>query len=266
MDQLRKAWGWLQRQHFWVLTVIAILVALGLLVARWRARCWTEYTDEQEQDRIRIQQRRHGEVASRSTPTIKCRPPKPKKSPSNRRASSPSGSSSTIGKRPSVLKWPSNLSEEFRDHIEKLNFGDDIPREFAAALQQLHPRSFSGAAEDRRRARRAGHRTRRYGWRWAAAAAAAASTFRAFCRAGSNSRPWRPEGRRRPGVRRARFPRDLGRSANDPRRARPRDRRPRRNASGRRKKMCGSTKRCSRSSPTRTKRPAPIGFPTRRFA
>ena len=30
MDQLRKAWGWLQRQHFWVLIVVAILVALGL--------------------------------------------------------------------------------------------------------------------------------------------------------------------------------------------------------------------------------------------
>ena len=26
-----------------------------------------------------------------------------------------------------VLKWPSNLSDEFREHIEKLNFGDDIP-------------------------------------------------------------------------------------------------------------------------------------------
>ena len=31
MDQLRKAWEWFQRQHFWVLIVVAILVALGCM-------------------------------------------------------------------------------------------------------------------------------------------------------------------------------------------------------------------------------------------
>ena len=29
MDQLRKIVGWLKRQHFWVLSVVVALIALG---------------------------------------------------------------------------------------------------------------------------------------------------------------------------------------------------------------------------------------------
>ena len=125
MDQLRKVWAWLERQHFWVLTAVAVLVALGCW---WHGTValWTEYqsnrsTIEQQFSAAQSVQNKpfhaNEDVQAAQTAQIAAE----KKSVIalwwelyNRQTET-------------VLKWPSNLSDRFRDTVSKLQFGDDIP-------------------------------------------------------------------------------------------------------------------------------------------
>ncbi len=130
MDQLRKAWTWLQRHHFWVLTVLAIVIALGCW---WRGAnaLWTEY----KQNRSKID----SEFASADT--VKSKPFHANKSVQEAQAQEIAAQQQTVSalwkqlyqrQTDSVLKWPSNLSEEFRNAINKLKFGDTIRRDLRA--------------------------------------------------------------------------------------------------------------------------------------
>jgi hypothetical protein len=130
MDQLRKAWGWLQRQHFWVLTAIAVLVALGCW---WRGAnaLWAEY----QANKSKI------ESEFTSAGTVKSKPFHANdkvQSAQNEEIAKQQETVFALWKQlydrqtASVLKWPSNLSDEFREHIAKLNFGDDFPRNLRA--------------------------------------------------------------------------------------------------------------------------------------
>jgi hypothetical protein len=125
MDQLRKAWGWLQRQHFWVLTLLALLVALGCW---WRggSTLWADY--KTNRGRIDEQFNKANSVKTK---------------PFHANENVQSGQNEQIAQQQetvfalwkqlyerqtaSVLKWPSNLSRGFREHITKLTFGADIP-------------------------------------------------------------------------------------------------------------------------------------------
>jgi hypothetical protein len=130
MDQLRKAWGWLQRQHFWVLSVIALLVALGV----W----WTggaALSTETKANRGVI------DSGFSSAGTVRSKP-----FHANERVQSAQSEQITEQQKlvselwkelygrqtASVLKWPGNLSEEFREHISRLTFGEEIARNLRA--------------------------------------------------------------------------------------------------------------------------------------
>jgi hypothetical protein len=126
MDQLRKAWIWLQRQHFWVLIVVATLVALG---------CWIRGTSVLKAEYTANKSKIDTEFASiekqRSTPFH----------PNEKIIEQQKAEVVTQGagvkkvwqqlyerQRANVLKWPDVLSEDFRKDIERLKFGQDIPR------------------------------------------------------------------------------------------------------------------------------------------
>jgi hypothetical protein len=126
MDQLRKAWGWLQRQHFWVLTIVAIAVALGCW---WRGAntLWAEYDTN----------RRKIEAEFAAAETVRSKPFHANdsvKAAQNEQIAEQQKSVSALWKQlyerqtASVLKWPSNLSPEFHNHIETLTFGAEIPK------------------------------------------------------------------------------------------------------------------------------------------
>src|SRR3972149_6109708 len=125
MDQLRKAWGWLQRHHFWVLTVVAVVVALGCW---WRGAnaLWTEY----EANRDKINQEFSAAQAVKSKPF---HANEKVQAGQNEQIAAQQASVGALWKQlyerqtASVLKWPSNLSQGFRKYVAKLNFGDTIP-------------------------------------------------------------------------------------------------------------------------------------------
>jgi hypothetical protein len=125
MDQLRKAWAWLQQQHFWVLIVVVILFAL-FFWDRGTGALHTDYTankgtienefkniDSQRKESFHpnkdIIERQHAENTKQG------------------------GKVNLIWKklyerqRAKVLTWPDVLSDRFRTDIEKLKFGQDIP-------------------------------------------------------------------------------------------------------------------------------------------
>ena len=125
MDQLRNAWGWLQRQHFWVLTVVAIAVALGCW---WRGA--SALLAEYKANRSKI------EAEFTAADSVKNKPFHANDKVQSAQNEQIAEQQKTVGamwkqlydrQTAAVLKWPSNLSEEFRNYIEKLTFGDDIP-------------------------------------------------------------------------------------------------------------------------------------------
>jgi hypothetical protein len=130
MDQLRKAWGWLQRQHFWVLTAVAVLVALGCW---WRGAnaLLAEYTKNRgaiesqftEAENVRKKEYHpNADIQAKQTEEI-----------ANQQKSVRELWEQLYARQTAaVLKWPGNLSEEFRKYIEKLTFGDEIRRDLRA--------------------------------------------------------------------------------------------------------------------------------------
>lgn len=124
MDQLRKAGDWLLRHHFWVLTILAILVAVGCW---WRGAnaLWAEY----QTNKTKI------EAEFNNANTVKEKPfhaNEQVQADQNKQIAKQQESVNALWKElyerqtAAVLKWPANLSEEFRDNISKLNFGADI--------------------------------------------------------------------------------------------------------------------------------------------
>ncbi len=152
MDQLRVAWGWLQRQHFWVLTVVAVLVALG---------CWWRGANallaEYKSNRSKIE----SEFAAASS--VHSKPFHANESIQQAQNEEIANQQKSVRQlweqlyarqTAAVLKWPSNLSEEFRNYIAKLKFGDNIPpnlrRHYNNYIQNHFPElpKIVGALED----------------------------------------------------------------------------------------------------------------------
>ncbi|HEY2415501.1 MAG TPA: hypothetical protein VGI40_24880 [Pirellulaceae bacterium] len=125
MDQLRKAWEWFERQHFWVLIVVVTLVALG---------CWwhgaTALSKQFTANKQIIDQEFSsikGEIGKSFHANEKL------KDQQTAEIKKQSDSVAEIWKRlydrqrASVLKWPDVLSDRFRTDIERLKFGQEIP-------------------------------------------------------------------------------------------------------------------------------------------
>lgn len=124
MEQLRKLLTWLKQHHFWVLSVVVVLVALG---------CW--YTSS---GALGKQFKEHqGEIQKWFTTEkqIRSEPFHPNDGISEKQLEENKKLLDAVAavwqklyerQRANALKWPPELSQEFRDTVEKLKFGDDI--------------------------------------------------------------------------------------------------------------------------------------------
>jgi hypothetical protein len=130
MDQLRKAWGWLQRHHFWVLILVVVFVALG---------CWwsgaSALLAEYKSNRSTI------EAQFTAAGTVQSKPFHPNQAVQDGQAEQNTIQQQSVAalwkqlydrQTAEVLKWPANLSKDFREHIQKLKFGDEIARNLRA--------------------------------------------------------------------------------------------------------------------------------------
>lgn len=125
MDQLRKAWSWLQRHHFWVLIVVVSLVALGCWWSGAKA-LYQEFVSNKStiQSAFTTQQNLRNEPFHANADIID----KQKSQIEIQKASvNELWRQLYQRQRDNVLEWPSNLSEQFHRYIEKLSFGDRIP-------------------------------------------------------------------------------------------------------------------------------------------
>ena len=127
MDQLRTAWGWLQRHHFWVLTAVAVLVALG---------CWWRGANallaEYKSNRSKIESQFTAASSVHSKPfhaNADIQKAQSDEIASLLKSVRELWEQLYARQTAAVLKWPSNLSEEFRNFIVRLKFGEDIPRD-----------------------------------------------------------------------------------------------------------------------------------------
>ncbi len=139
MDQVRTALAWLKKHHFWVLTGLAVLIALGCW---WSAAGKMSAKYEADQKTIKggfdtVQAVKSASFHANQTINDK-----------------EIGEIQTLSKsvaklwqvlydkqRENVLKWPTALSKEFRDAVEKMQFAEDIPRELRNNYQnyiELH--------------------------------------------------------------------------------------------------------------------------------
>jgi len=126
MDQLRVAWAWLVRHHFWVLVVVATLVAFGCWWSGARA-LYGEFvsnkqTIENEFNSMRQLRQQLFHANDEINNQQKLEIVKQQESVNAR------WRQLYERQRADVLKWPKNLSQDFHDRIERLKFGDTIPR------------------------------------------------------------------------------------------------------------------------------------------
>ncbi len=124
MDQLRTALVWLQRQHFWVLSGLVALIAIG---------CWAKASSQLTTLFNKNQQTINGGFAS--VKNVESTPFHPNDEVNEKQAAQTTEQSKAVAKlwqqlydrqRAHVLTWPEQLSKDFRDYVEKLQFGDDI--------------------------------------------------------------------------------------------------------------------------------------------
>ncbi len=130
MDQLRKAGDWLKRHHFWVLTVIAVLVALF---------CWWRGANalyaEFKTNKSKIESEFNAANSVRSKPfhpNADVRAGQTEQIVNQQKSVHQLWKDLYERQTASVLKWPENLSEEFRSYVNKLKFGENIPRNLRA--------------------------------------------------------------------------------------------------------------------------------------
>jgi hypothetical protein len=141
MDQLKKAWQWFQRQHFWVLIVVATLVALG---------CWWHGVSA-----LSTKFAANKQTIDAGFNSIKTEIAKPFHA--NQRLQDQQKAEITkegnrvaeIWKqlydrqRTDVLKWPDVLSDQFRQAVEHLKFGDEISVNLRENYQNYVAKHFS---------------------------------------------------------------------------------------------------------------------------
>lgn len=140
MDHVRKILGWLKRQHFWLLCGIAAVVALV---------CWNsargKLAKEYEANKSAItsefnNQNTFMSAGFKANEDIVTR----QQSEIDKQIKSVEATWKQLHdrQRKEVLEWPAELSKEFRDYIEKKEFGDDIPRDLRSNYQNYAYRHF----------------------------------------------------------------------------------------------------------------------------
>jgi hypothetical protein len=127
MDQVRTILAWLKRQHFWVLSVLVALIAIG---------CWWSASRTLSKEFTANKQAIDTEFSSlastRGKPFLPNQEIIDKQKQEN--ANQAKGVEATWKKlydrqRENVLEWPNDLSPEFREKVEKKKFGDEMDRE-----------------------------------------------------------------------------------------------------------------------------------------
>jgi hypothetical protein len=125
MDQLKVALGWLKRHHFWVLCVVIIGIALY---------CWNGASGalqeefERNQGTIKTQfdaQNNLSREEFHANDTINAQQIEEIKKQSEKVGEA--WTKLYNRQREAVLKWPSELSDRFRNFVANLKFGDPIP-------------------------------------------------------------------------------------------------------------------------------------------
>ena len=125
MDQLRKAWAWFVRYHFWVLTIVAIVLV---------AYFWNSGTSALEQEyaanKSKIEQS-FSAISSVSNepfkPNDEVKEKQQEQIDIQKKAVRSMWQQLYDRQRDNVLKWPENLSQEFRNFVGGLQFGAEIP-------------------------------------------------------------------------------------------------------------------------------------------
>lgn len=127
MDQVRKILGWLKRQHFWVLAVLATAIALWSWYSASSA-LKAEFT--QNESAIKQQFTAVDGVATQSfisNPVIN--EEQGKQIEQQRAEVAKIWEQLYARQSESVLEWPAALGQRFRDHVAKLKFEDEIDGE-----------------------------------------------------------------------------------------------------------------------------------------
>jgi hypothetical protein len=140
MDQLRTILAWLKRQHFWVLSVLVALVAIG---------CWWSASRTLSKEFAANKQAIDTEFSSLASARGKPFLPnqeiidKQKQENANQaKAVEATWKKLYDRQREHVLEWPSDLSPEFHERIEKLKFGDEMTRNMLNDYQNYARRYF----------------------------------------------------------------------------------------------------------------------------
>jgi hypothetical protein len=140
MDQLRNVLGWLKRNHFWVLTA---LVAFIGLFSWWTASGSLSAQFQKNKSQI--------EAEFNSLSTLRSKPFHPNQTINEKQQEEIDKAAKSVGaiwqklyerQTENVLEWPATLSKAFRDHVEKLSFGADIPPRLRQEYQDYVERHF----------------------------------------------------------------------------------------------------------------------------
>ena len=140
MDQLRVALAWLQRQHFLVLTGLVALIAVGCW---WSASGKLSKAYRKDETTITTE--------FKNVQHLRDDPFHPNADVNAKQSAETKKQAESVAKlwqqlydrqRDAVLKWPSALSQEFRDYVEKLQFGDDIRPDLRSNYQNYIEQHF----------------------------------------------------------------------------------------------------------------------------
>jgi hypothetical protein len=127
MDQLRQVLGSLKQHHFWVLVVVATVVALG---------CWFQGASALYNEFAQNKRTIEAEFVSQSN--LRNKPFHANDDINKKQQDEIAKQRERVDalwrqlyerQRADVLKWPSNLREDFHRYVEKLKFGDSIPQD-----------------------------------------------------------------------------------------------------------------------------------------
>jgi hypothetical protein len=140
MDQVRTALAWLKRYHFWVLTVLVVLIALG---------CWWSASNKMSAKYAADQSTiaaAFGQVDQVHKASFHAND-----SINNHQIEEIKKLSDSVAKlwqtlydkqRENVLKWPTALNQTFRDTVEKMQFNEEIPSELRNHYQNYIERHY----------------------------------------------------------------------------------------------------------------------------
>lgn len=133
MDQLRTALVWLKRHHFWVLCGLVAIIAFGSW-AKASGKLSTLFTQNQSAIKKEFE----------SVQGLRKDPFHPNEDVNTKQQAQTQQQAEAVAKlwqqlydrqREHVLEWPPELSKEFRDFVDKLQFGADIRSDLRAHYQ-----------------------------------------------------------------------------------------------------------------------------------